>query len=124
MWSHKPADQGQGGSRNKSGSGNPPYNNLLARQWYAAKSCEYFAAYIKHQPDFEAEYQTYLQSEDWQLLREQVFSRSERKCEICSDNQAEEVHHTTYKRVGEEYISDLLAVCNLCHGLLHNKEPL
>lgn len=63
-------------------------------------------------------YQRYLASREWALLREQVRDRSSNHCEHCCIAQQEAVHHLTYERVGREFLTDLMAVCNPCHDFL------
>jgi len=63
-------------------------------------------------------YQDYLQSEHWTTLRQSI--REERKtCEACGGNIGLSVHHHTYERVGQEELSDLHLICELCHTAIH-----
>ena len=62
-------------------------------------------------------YQRYLASREWGLLKRAVRKRSEGQCERCP-GEYEETHHLTYERIGHENVADLLAVCRECHRYL------
>lgn len=66
------------------------------------------------------DYQRYLASREWALLREQVRERSGNKCERCG-GPYQSTHHLTYERIGHELLEDLQAVCNPCHEFLSGK---
>lgn len=66
-----------------------------------------------------AKYQTYLYSKKWKVKRRKVLSRAKYKCERCKKRQATQVHHLTYKRIFNEKLSDLMAVCAKCHMEIH-----
>jgi len=72
----------------------------------------------------QKEYQQYLASREWALLKEQIRKRSGDKCERCLRDPYESTHHLTYERVGNELLTDLLAVCNACHKFLSGKSKL
>ncbi len=64
------------------------------------------------------EYQRYLESADWQHLRQRVLRRDGHACRFCGAR-ASEVHHLTYARIFNETEYDLVAVCGACHEQLH-----
>lgn len=66
------------------------------------------------EPWHSVEYTSYMQSPAWQRKRLQILNRSGGRCETCG-RAATQVHHLTYERLGNEYMSDLLAVCEPCH---------
>lgn len=66
-----------------------------------------------------AEYQTYLNSNEWKAKRLKVLRRAGFKCQKCKKKQATQVHHKTYKRIFNERLSDLQAVCAKCHTDIH-----
>lgn len=66
-------------------------------------------------PEWQAAYQSYLNSEKWQKKRELVFKRDDHTCQACLESPAEEVHHLTYEHVGDEPLFDLQSVCSPCH---------
>src|SRR2546426_1847649 len=61
------------------------------------------------------EYQKYLASREWALLKERVRERSGGICERCKSAPHQATHHLTYERVGQELLEDLLGVCEPCH---------
>lgn len=67
------------------------------------------------------DYQRYLASREWAVLREEVRRRSRNRCESCFLLPQQAVHHLTYERIGHENINDLMAVCNPCHEYLSGK---
>lgn len=69
----------------------------------------------------EFDYQRYLASREWALLREAVRTRSGNLCERCRARPHENTHHLTYARIGREELTDLLGVCRLCHAYLSGK---
>lgn len=66
-------------------------------------------------------YQTYLTSRTWYEKRQQVLARARGVCEMCGKaNVPLEVHHVVYAgKWGDEDLSDLLAVCPMCHAEAH-----
>lgn len=70
-----------------------------------------------------ADYSQYMKSAEWFHKRQQVILRSDGKCEaIGCTNEAVEVHHMTYQRLGNENLEDLRAVCRECHRKIHGRE--
>lgn len=67
----------------------------------------------------EFDYDKYLQSDEWKKLRKLVFKRCDNVCEGCGVSRAQQVHHLTYKRIGDELLFDLVGVCNSCHEYIH-----
>ena len=75
-------------------------------------------------------YYDYIQSSDWQQKRKKYYSsdlkkqfnlKNSWKCVCClSDNVSLELHHRTYKRLGNEHLKDLVCVCRSCHQLIHD----
>jgi 5-methylcytosine-specific restriction endonuclease McrA len=66
-------------------------------------------------------YREYLKSAHWQSLRERKKTRDadRRKCLICKETQSLHLHHKTYKRLGKEYLGDVIWLCKDCHYLVH-----
>jgi hypothetical protein len=63
------------------------------------------------------DYHRYMASREWAIKKRQIRERSDGKCERCRAPQ-EATHHLTYERLGDEWLSDLLAVCSPCHEFL------
>lgn len=69
-------------------------------------------------------YQEYLKSQAWHKISEQVRKRARQRCERCRDAKVSDIHHLTYARLGGERLSDLIALCRLCHRSVHGiKSP-
>jgi hypothetical protein len=73
-------------------------------------------------------YQAYLASQHWADLKSRFYasklcSRSERGrpcCVACRrDDVRLSVHHRTYRRLGREWLMDLMVVCDSCHDTCH-----
>lgn len=67
-----------------------------------------------------ARYHEYMASPEWRAKRAQVLKRSNGRCETprCS-RRADQVHHLTYVRLGDELLDDLRAICMPCHRIEH-----
>ena len=64
-------------------------------------------------------YDKYLQSKEWKIIRDKVIQRDNGICLHCNTNPAQEVHHKHYKTIYKENISDLESVCTDCHRAIH-----
>lgn len=77
-------------------------------------------------PKVYGSYKEYLQSPEWKRLRKKILKRAKNTCELCKMKRAYQVHHKTYKRVFHERLTDLIAVCGICHldkhGLLKDDQ--
>jgi 5-methylcytosine-specific restriction endonuclease McrA len=66
------------------------------------------------------DYKTYLQSEQWKLIRDTALDLYDNKCILCDSTDNLNVHHKTYKNIGNEDIDDLIVLCKRCHRKHHN----
>lgn len=64
-------------------------------------------------------YRRYLQSDAWKTKRKAVLQAAGFRCRRCGAP-ATEVHHETYKRIYNERMSDLTALCSACHQAAHS----
>ena len=64
-------------------------------------------------------YRRYLHSEAWKTKRKTVLQAAGFRCRRCGAP-ATEVHHETYKRIYNERMSDLTALCSACHQVVHS----
>jgi hypothetical protein len=64
-------------------------------------------------------YNQYLLTPAWKAKRKAVMERAGSLCEGCRKRKATQIHHTTYKHVGDELLFELVAVCDSCHRILH-----
>ena len=67
----------------------------------------------------QREYRDYLRADHWQRTRAQVLARARGFCEDCGLRTNLDVHHLTYKRKGQERLTDLRALCRSCHTARH-----
>lgn len=62
-------------------------------------------------------YNAYLKSEHWRIFSDGM---RRKKCFVCGRNDVSlQVHHTTYERLGAEWPTDVITVCNGCHEDVH-----
>lgn len=62
-----------------------------------------------------AEYIEYLKSDAWNERRLARLQKAKYRCERCGERDRLDVHHKTYKHLGNEPLSDLIALCQSCH---------
>jgi len=73
-------------------------------------------------PENTPAYQDYLRSPQWKRKAAAIMDRAGGKCEGCLGRDAEEVHHTTYAHIFNEFAFELLALCSPCHRRFHGKD--
>lgn len=98
----------------------------LAGKWQAKRNAQRHVIEQKHvllQSGHDAEwwrqYNEYLLSPEWRSRRERVMRRAGGVCEGCGINQAAQVHHLTYEHVFNEFLWELVAICEPCHKRAH-----
>lgn len=64
-------------------------------------------------------YHAYLNSKEWKAKRRKILKMAGYKCRKCG-TRATQVHHETYKRIYNEKLTDLTALCADCHNSIHN----
>lgn len=83
---------------------------------------EYLEKHRLRELDHQKFYDTYLQSEEWRKRRKLVLQRANGLCEGCLTEKAAEIHHLTYRHLGDEFLFELVALCACCHDKVHGKE--
>lgn len=84
------------------------------RRWGPGRERAWFALYAE-----------YLASAEWAALRRDVIARDGEWCRRCFTRRGDVVHHLTYRRVGDELLTDLMYLCTECHDWAHaTKERL
>lgn len=69
-------------------------------------------------------YKEYIRSDAWRAKRQEYFAKTgQRACYGCGAKRVH-VHHKTYERMGHEEMGDLVAVCESCHALIHERHRL
>lgn len=70
-------------------------------------------------------YPAYLRGDHWAETKKRFRASKlcKHQCSACgARNTPMFIHHKTYKRIGREYLSDLIEVCGPCHTAIHNHE--
>lgn len=70
-----------------------------------------------------ASYRDYLNSELWKNNRRRFLESGffNGKCKICHCRSSRiEIHHRSYKRIGQEMLIDMIGVCPECHEAIHD----
>lgn len=99
----------------------------IAKQALAAGSTRHFQTRFQAPESIQnsvrkqrqSNYRVYLQSDEWQELREMALERAGYRCQICSSTDGLQVHHRTYENIFEEDEEDLTVLCEDCHELFH-----
>ncbi len=63
----------------------------------------------------------YMASREWAVKKEAIRKRSGGTCEHCKTAKGTQTHHTTYIRLYNEPLMDLMHVCGPCHEFLSGK---
>lgn len=101
----------------------PPFDNALVESWEQRRNES--AASINERfskSAFFAQYDEYLKSSAWARRRQLVLKRAQGTCEGCGERPPVQVHHLTYEHVSNEYLFELVALCDQCHERLHEDE--
>jgi 5-methylcytosine-specific restriction endonuclease McrA len=72
--------------------------------------------------DYRPAYAEYMASATWKQVRLWKLERAGWKCERCGRKGKLDVHHLTYDRLGRELLTDLQALCRLCHQSCHDAD--
>lgn len=64
-------------------------------------------------------YADYLKSKHWAKIKAEYKRRFAYTCSMCDNKLNLHLHHTTYERVGNELLDDLVYLCQGCHTLIH-----
>lgn len=64
-------------------------------------------------------YREYLESNEWDKLRNARLIKDNFRCAICGKAEQLHVHHIFYpNEYGDENINDVITLCDTCHGLV------
>jgi hypothetical protein len=72
----------------------------------------------------EFDYHAYLRSPEWARRRDDALLAAGGRCQVCNAATHLDVHHRTYKRLGDELPGDLTVLCRACHDLFHRNGRL
>ena len=72
--------------------------------------------------NLDSQYIEYLKSDQWSFIRNQKLRETGLRCQACgciyNDSSCLEIHHTHYENFQNESLSDLVALCLLCHDVI------
>lgn len=69
-------------------------------------------------------YKEYLKTKHWQNIKNKMYkSKYKYECYCCGAKRGLQLHHKSYKRVGNEKLNDLIYLCGNCHELVHEGKP-
>jgi hypothetical protein len=85
----------------------------------AHQSREQHRAYVDHLKSLP--YSEYLKTDHWQSVRKMALYMGGHECALCTSRGPRlDVHHRTYKNLGDERPDDLTVLCRECHKRHHN----
>jgi ribosomal protein L37AE/L43A len=100
----------------------PAFDDELQAKWGAQRVAALDKAEVEYREKIRGEYGDYLGGEPWKRKRLAVFKRCNYLCEGCAENKATEVHHLTYAHLGNEFLFELVGLCEGCHKRVHEDD--
>lgn len=94
----------------------------LENRTYQLRNEWFQAAQAAKREAWWAEYQAYLDTDEWRERRRAVLERDHYLCQSCLTAKATIVHHLTYAHLFNEPLFDLVSVCEDCHRMLHGRD--
>lgn len=69
-------------------------------------------------------YLQYLETEHWKDLKKRFRASKlcKNRCAVCGSRQNINIHHKSYKRIGNERLMDLIELCRNCHTKAHDMD--
>lgn len=93
----------------------------IASNRFAAKQSRHIQAGKSHWE----KYYEYMKSIAWAQKRYEALKRAGHKCQLCGDGYAIlQVHHNSYKNMGNEPLEDLVVLCTDCHEMFHRNRKV
>ena len=84
---------------------------LIIGYWWSGRNLTEFSKYDKKQ---------YMKSSKWKAKRKLVIKR-DKVCQKCA-GPGTEVHHISYRYLGNEPLKDLALLCRKCHQKIHDRK--
>jgi len=101
-------------------NGIPDFDETLRDAFYEKARQVYTAQREAGSAEWWIWYEAYLQSDEWSKIRTEVLRRDQHICQGCRERRATHVHHLTYDHVGgNEFLFELISLCEVCHKRLH-----
>ena len=66
-------------------------------------------------------YQEYLVTDHWKKKKYAIKRQTRNECSTCKSRHNLDVHHLTYKNIGNESMKDLMLLCRTCHYDYHKR---
>ena len=89
-------------------------SEILKEEW-RQKNLEWVETF----PERHAKYINYLNTPEWRQKRQLVIDREQGLCQGCRAAAISEVHHASYKTLGNELLFQLVGLCSPCHRRAH-----
>ena len=67
-------------------------------------------------------YHDYIKSDKWKTKRLECLKRDNYQCQKCGTAINLVIHHSTYDRLGNEDMGDLVTLCKDCHKKVHEND--
>jgi len=106
-----------------------PFDEDLQEQWEQRRRAHWNEENARASAEIDRKnnewwtwYNAYLQTTEWRMRRQAVLTRDNYLCQGCRVRRATQVHHLTYDHVGNEFLFELVAICETCHTRLHDKQ--
>lgn len=98
------------------------FDEALIKQWEERGTAKRTAEKKAEKDAWLKEHGAYLRTGQWRSLRDAVMARSRSLCEGCGLARATQVHHLTYEHWRQEFLWELVAVCDDCHNRVHGQD--
>lgn len=74
-------------------------------------------------PEMPSDYEQFLASTYWKVVKQRVLGRDRHKCVKCGNRKRLEVHHLTYSHYKDEanHLDTLETLCYSCHRRIHHR---
>lgn len=97
----------------------PLWDTGAEERYSATRLSAIEAEKAQHRAEFFAEHDSYLATPKWRGKRAAVMARAGGLCEGCRTHPATQVHHLTYEHWQDEFLWELVAICDGCHERVH-----
>jgi 5-methylcytosine-specific restriction endonuclease McrA len=93
-------------------------NNPTSRKKQKKKS---FISVPNVKKKVSVNYKEYINSPEWESKKRKFYKSTfyHGHCEICHRKLPLDIHHLSYDNLGNEPLTDLMAVCRECHKIIH-----
>lgn len=91
------------------------FDELLIERHYELQQRER----LDQREEWFRQHNAYLRTPAWKARRAAVLKRAQGVCEGCGQADATQVHHLTYDYWQEEFLWELVAICDDCHERIH-----